>query len=419
VIKKILLPAAVVLVLLNIGLLFWDDEGRIGRTNFIQDWEQVMAQDVEETLSASAVLTSADEIPVYLQAASGSLSEMLVEKGDTVEEGDELFTYQVTDYTRTYRELSASITTLEEQTAAVEQAMNQIDDPDVAAGALPSDITIPEAFENTEVINEESAGAEAISEALQAATEEQTAQIQEHYRINLEKELAEKQAALTAAEEQLSELEDTGEYVTVTSPAAGTIKDIAVTGEAPAVTINSSDLIISGELKEAERKQVQSGMTVKAAVADDGPVLEGEITELADQPASIKDQTSFYTFEASYQSEEEQAEQLVAGYHLKTDILLAYASQAPAIKPEQIKNGKVWTMANGQAFLSDVKVGAQNDKQAAITTGIEPGTTIPARASDYYNNEPFVTPWKPQRINWSDFRDSYTSYEFLLGLLDY
>ncbi|QXE01125.1 efflux RND transporter periplasmic adaptor subunit [Terribacillus sp. DMT04] len=418
-IKKIFLPAAAVLVLLNIGLLFWDDEGRIGRTNFIQDWEQVMAQDVEETLSAPAVLTSADEIPVYLQPASGSLSEMLVEKGDAVEEGDDLFTYHVRDYTTTHQELSASITTLEEQTAAVEQAMNQIDEIDVAAGALPTDIAIPETFENADVVNEESAGTEAISEALQQASEEQTAQIQEHYRISLEKELAEKQAALAAAEEQLSALEDTGEYITVTSPAAGTIKDIAVPGEAPVITINSSDLVISGELEEAERKQVQSGMTVKAAVADDGIVLEGEITELADQPASIKDKTSFYTFEATYQSEEEQAEKLVAGYHLKTDILLAYASQAPAVKPDQIKDGKVWTMANGQAFTTNVKVGATNDKQAAITSGMEPGTTIPARAGDYYDNEPFVTPWKPQQISWSDFRESFTSYEFLLGLLDY
>ncbi|SNZ04588.1 HlyD family secretion protein [Terribacillus aidingensis] len=417
-IKKIFLPAAVVFVLLNIGLLFWDDEGRIGRTNFIQDWEQVMAQDVEETLSAPAVLTSADEIPVYLQAASGSLSEMFVEKGDAVEEGDDLFTYQVTDYTKTHRDLSASIATLEEQTAAVEQAMNQLDETDVAAGALPTDITIPETFENTEVAKE-SAGVEAISEALQVAAEEQTAQRQEHYRISLEKELAEKRAALSAAEDQLSALEDTGEYVTVTSPAAGTIKDIAAPGEAPVITINSSDLVISGELKEAERKQVQSGMTVKAAVADNGPILEGEITELADQPTSIKDKTSLYTFEASYQLEEEQADKLVAGYHLKTDILLAYASQAPAVKPQQIKNGKIWTMANGQAFTTNVKVGAKNDKQAAITTGMESGTTIPARAGDYYDNEPFVTPWKPQRIKWSDFRESFTSYEFLLGLLDY
>jgi HlyD family secretion protein len=417
--KKIFLPAALVLVLLNIGLLFWDDEGRIGRTNFIQDWEQVMTQDVEETLSAPAVLTSADEIPVYLSAASGSLSEMQVEQGDAVEEGEELFTYQVTDYTQTHRDLSASIATLAEQTAAVEQAMNQIDETDIAAGALPADFIIPETFEDAEANNEEDVGAEAISEVLQQAAEEQAAQLQEHYRISLEKELAEKQAALSAAEDQLSQLEATGEYVTITSPAAGTIKDIAAPGEAPVLTINSSDLVISGELNEAERKQVQSGMAVKAKVADDGPVLEGEITELADQPASIKDKTSFYTFEASYQSAEEQAEKLVAGYHLKTDILLAYASQAPAVKPEQIENGMVWTMANGQAFRTNVKVGAKNDKQAAITAGMEPGTTIPAQPGDYYDNEPFVTPWKPQRIRWSDFQDSFTSYDFLLGLLDY
>jgi HlyD family secretion protein len=418
-IKKIFLPAAVVLVLLNIGLLFWDDEGRIGRTNFIQDWEQVMAQDVEQTLSAPAVLASADKIPVYLQAGSGSLSEMLVDKGDAVEEGDELFTYQVNNYPKTHQELSTSITTLEEQAAAVEQAMNQIDETDATVGALPEDITIPESFENVDVENEENAGAEAISEALQQATEEQTAQIQEHYRISLEKELAEKQATLSATEDQLAELEATGEYVTVTSPASGTINDIAEPGEAKVMTIDSSDLIISGELEETERKLVQSGMTVKAAVADDGPVLEGEITELADQPKSIKDKTSLYTFEASYQSDEEQADKLVAGYHLKTDILLAYASQAPAVKPDQIKNGKVWTMANGQAFTTQVKVGAKNDKQAAITSGIEPGTMIPAQPDDYYENEPFVTPWKPQQINWSDFRESFTSYEFLLGLLDY
>ncbi|MFP7479792.1 efflux RND transporter periplasmic adaptor subunit [Terribacillus saccharophilus] len=413
-IKKLILPLGIVLVLVNIAILYLDDDGRVGRTNVIQKWEQVTAQDVKETLTVPGVLTSANEVPVYLEADAGTVSEMLVEPGDTVEEGEDLFTYQVADYAETYRELTASITSLDEQVAAVEQAISEAGESDVAASAFSEDVIVPETIEEPE--NEEDAVT--ASEALQQATEEQTAQLQEQYLISLEKELADRNAELTAAEDQLAGLEETGEYVTVTSPSSGTVKSIDGSGNKPIITIQGSELVITGELTEAERKQVQHAMTIEAKL-EDGPALEGEITELAEQPAATVEKESTYKYEASYFAEDEQADKLLAGYHLDADIILAYASQAPAVKPEQIKDNQVWKMANGQLFTTKVEVGAQNDKQAAITTGLEAGEFIPVNQGDHYQNEPFVTPWKPQKVNWSTWSDSFTSYEFLLGLLDH
>lgn len=412
--KKLILTLGIVLVLVNIAILFLDDDGRVGRTNFIHKWEQVTAQDVKETLTVPSVLTSAHEVPVYLESESGTVSEMLVEPGDTVEEGADLFTYQVADYAKTYRELTATITLLDEQVLAVEQAISEAGESDFAAAAFSEDVNVPETIDESE--NEEDT--DAATEALQQATEEQTTQMQEQYRISLEKELAEKNAELTAAEEQLAGLEETGEYVTVSSPAAGTVKSLDEDGKKPVITLQSSELVITGELTEAERKQVQKAMTIEAKL-DDGPALEGEITELAEQPATSAEKESMYKFEASYLAEDEQAEKLLAGYHLNTDILLAYASQTPAVKPAQVKNNQVWKMANGQLFTTKVDIGAQNDKQAAITSGLEAGAFIPANQGDYYQNEPFVTPWRAQQMNWSTWSDSFTSYEFLLGLLDH
>ncbi|MEC0302183.1 efflux RND transporter periplasmic adaptor subunit [Terribacillus saccharophilus] len=412
--KKLILTLGIVLVLVNVAILFLDDDGRVGRTNFIHKWEQVTAQDVKETLSVPSVLTSANEVPVYLESESGSVSEMLVKPGETVEEGADLFTYQVADYAKTYRELTATITLLDEQVLAVEQAISEAGESDFADAAFSEDVNVPETIDESE--NEEDT--DAATEALQQATEEQTTQLQEQYRISLEKELAEKNAELTAAEEQLAGLEETGEYVTVSSPAAGTVKSIDEAGNKPVITLQSSELVITGELTEAERKQVQNAMTIEAKL-EDGPALEGEITELAEQPATSADKESMYKFEASYLAEDEQADKLLAGYHLDTDILLAYASQAPAVKPAQVKNNQVWKMANGQLFTTKVDIGAQNDKQVAITSGLEAGAFIPANQDDYYQNEPFVTPWKAHQMNWSTWNDSFTSYEFLLGLLDH
>lgn len=414
--KKLILASGIVLVLVNIAILFLDDDGRVGRTNYIHKWEQVTAQDVKETLTVPGVLTSAHEVPVYLKSESGSVSEMLVEPGDTVEEGADLFTYQVADYAKTYRELTASITSFDEKVKAVEQAISEAGESDFATAAFSEDVNVPETIDESE--NEEDMAA--ATEALQQATEEQTTQLQEQYRISLEKELAEKNAELTAAEEQLAGLEETGEYVTVTSPAKGTVKAIDESGNKPVITLQSSELVITGELTEAERKQVQNAMTIEAKLDDGhGPALEGEITELAEQPATTVDKESMYKFEASYLIEDEQSDKLLAGYHLDTDILLAYSSQAPAVKPAQVEDNQVWKMANGQVFTTEVNIGAQNDKQAAITSGLEAGAFIPAKQGDYYQNEPFVTPWKAQQMNWSTWRDSFTSYEFLLGLLDH
>lgn len=408
--KKLVLPLGIVLVLVNIVILSLDDEGQVGRTNFIPKWEQVTAQDVKETLSVPAVLTSAEEVPVYLDPESGSMSEILVRPGDTIEEGDDLFTYKAADYGKTYRELTAAITTLEQQAEAVEQAISAVEGAgDIEAAAAPMEPIVP---------TEDGGDADAANEALRQATEEQTAQMQEQYRIGLEKELAQKHAELTVAEAQLSELEETGEYVTVTSPSAGTVKSVRQTGEGPIVTLESKELVISGELTEAERKQVQDGMTVEAKLRDSGPVLEGEITDLAEQPVAAA-QESTYRFEASYASEEEQTDQLVAGYHLDTDILLDFTRQAPAVKPSQVKDDRIWKMANGQLFTAKVEIGAQNDKQTAVTSGLEAGAFIPAEQGDHYQNEPFVTPWKPHQMAWSTWKDSFTGYEFLLGLLDH
>lgn len=412
--KKKLLALGLVLVLVNIAILFLDDEGRVGRTNLINKWEQVTAQDVKETLSVPGELTSANEVPVYLDSESGSVSEMLVEPGDAVEEGADLFTYKVADYAKTYRELTASITSLDEQAAAVEQAISEAGESDMAAAAFSEDVNVPETIDEPE--NEENT--DQATEALQQATEEQTAQLQEQYRISLEKELAEKNAELAAAEEQLAGLEETGEYVTVTSPAAGTVEAINEPGNKPIITIKSSELVITGELAESERKQVQNAMMIEAKLKD-GPALEGEITELAEQPVSNAGKESTYKFEASYLAEDDQADELLAGYHVDTDILLAYASQAPTVKPAQVEGDQVWRMANGQLFTTKVDIGAQNDNQAAITSGLETGAFLPANQGDYYQNEPFVTPWKPQQMNWSTWRDSFSSYEFLLGLLDH
>ncbi|PAE09533.1 hypothetical protein CHI12_00830 [Terribacillus saccharophilus] len=412
--KKLILALGIVLVLVNIAILFLDDDGRVGRTNYIHKWEQVTAQDVKETLTVPGVLTSAKEEPVYFDSESGAVSEMLVEPGDTVEEGADLFSYRVADYAKTYRELTASITSLDEKVMAVEQAISEAGESDFAAAAFSEDVNDPETIDESE--NEKDT--DAASEALQQATEEQTTQLQEQYRISLEKELAEKNAELTAAEEQLAGLEETGEFVTVTSPSAGTVKSIDESGNKPVITLQSSDLVITGELTEAERKQVQNAMTIEAKL-DDGPALEGEITELAEQPAATDGKESMYKFEASYLAEDEQANKLLAGYHLDTDILLAYASQAPTVKPAQVEDDQVWKMANGQLFTTKVGIGAQNDIQAAITSGLEAGAFLPANQGDYYQNEPFVTPWKAQQMNWSTWNDSFTSYEFLLGLLDH
>ena len=407
--KKLLLPLGIVLVLANIAILFWDDEGRVGRTNFIHKWEQVSAQDVKETLSVPAVLTSAEEVPVYLDPESGSISEMLVGPGDKLEEGDDLFTYQAADYGKTYRELTSVITTLEAQTEAVEQAISAVEEADIDA-----DASLLEPIEQTE----DEDVAIAANEALRQTTQEQTAQMQEQYRIGLEKELAEKNAELTAAEEQLSDLEETGEYVTVTSPSAGTVKSVGQAGSDPIVILDSSELVITGELAEADRKRVQEGMTIEANLRDGGPVLEGEITDLAEQPVAAAAEST-YKFEASYLAEDDHTDQLLAGYHLDTDILLALASQAPTVKPSQVKENQIWKMANGQLFTEKVEVGAQNAEQAAVTSGLEAGSFIPVDQGEHYQNEPFVTPWKPHEMTWSTWKDSFASYEFLLGLLDH
>ncbi|MFP7492560.1 efflux RND transporter periplasmic adaptor subunit [Terribacillus saccharophilus] len=411
--KKIILPAGILLILINLAILFWDD-GRVGRTNVVHKWEQVTAEDVKETMAVPAVLTSADMIPVRFDPQSGSITETLVEPGDTVEEGDDLFTYQTADYNKTYSELNSVITSLEQQTEAVEQAISDAEDAAIAVDAQPE-----ETFESESI--EESGSEEEndrATEALQQATEEQTIQMQEQYRIDLEKELAQKSAELSAAEEQLADLEETGEFITVTSPASGTVKTVAQTGDEPVVTLQSSDLVMAGELTEAERKQVQTGMTVEAKVTDDGPALEGEITDLADQP-SAAGKESKYKFEAAYLPEEEQNDDLLAGYHLDMDILLAHDSQVPAVKPARVTDDRIWHMTNGELQTVQVELGAQNEKQAAIISGLEAGTFIPVDQEGHYANEPFVTPWKPQEMNWSQWKEAFTSYEFLLGIMDH
>ncbi|WP_164670711.1 efflux RND transporter periplasmic adaptor subunit [Virgibacillus doumboii] len=402
--RKIFIALIIIFVAVNGLLILLDDTGKVDRVSYVHEWSETFEKDMYEKIETAGVLATVNEKNVYFDEDKGSFKEFLVEKGNNVNVGDGLFTYEVRDYYETKAHLESEQTRLNGEITAIEQAIDTM-----------SFYQIPETDFSADY-EDENANLEITGRSVDANY------MKEQYLAEKEKELAQKNAQLQSIQAQLSELESTGETITVESPFEGEVVETSEALDNPVISIRDMQLQAEGELTEHERMNVEMNMPVEIAIRENDKVLQGSLEKISDSPKTVNIHgTSLYPFHAAF-AEDAKTESLLPGLHADLSIITNESPDATVVKEKQIFDNSLWKMTSeGKLHKQDIKTGIQMDNIIEVTKGAESGEWVADEdKSQFRNAAPFVTPLKLENIQWKRLgKYDNVNWEkyFIIGML--
>ncbi|MFG6121360.1 efflux RND transporter periplasmic adaptor subunit [Thalassobacillus sp. B23F22_16] len=403
---------ALLFILTNVLLIYFDREDRVEQKSYINDWSEAFTYDLLETLPTDGVFTATETNPVYFDDTRGAFQEFLIEEGEEVREGDELYEYEITDYETQQSSLEAEASTLQGEITAIEAYIAEMESyviPDSNSDNSTNGFFAPDTQEDEEEDSDPNAEAEFLKEQTIAEKE---------------MELAQKEAMLQMVENQLNELETEGQTITVESPFNGVVTDINEGLDSPIITLQATTLQAEGELDEAERKRVEEGMEVKITIPDQEDLsITGTVSSVQTFPDKISvKETSEYPFEVSI---EEDLADILPGYHAAVSIITdradgAVTAFAPLLSTEE--NLFAWVMdESGKLEHRPVETALEVDGLVEVVKGLESGEMLAHTPhAQFRRGATFFTPIQTNELRLKDTftinKDTMLSYG-LMGLM--
>lgn len=404
---RLLLLLTVIFISLNAFLVVKDSDGKVNRTSYIKNWTEADQKDMYDRLETVGVLDYTEEQFVYLEGDVGNFQTFLVDEGVTVFAGRELYTYQVENYDETKSQLENEVERLEAEISAVEAAIDKMKRTNIVRGE--TQVVYPD-NEIAAVFPHDASAAELLKE---------------QYRIEKENELEQKEAELNSVQSQLADLTAGEETITVQSPFDGKVTNISKTLENPIMTIETPDLHMIGELSESERAKVEEGMVTEITFVevdlDEMEELQGVVTYVSDEPKEVMLKgNSVYPFEVTF-DEELTIDQLLQGYHVNLEIMVAESPDAVVIDEELLdEEMKIWKMSrSGILTNKEIEAGIQMDAWIEVREDLQSDDWIAIAAeNNFYDGTTFITPFKPSKAKWKDiYNNGPRKRSLLIGLL--
>lgn len=409
--KRLSLGIAALFVLLNIYFVMTDKDNKIDRISHIKNWTELKEHNLYKKMQTDGVLNYTDEQFVFFDERLGSFQEFLVNQGDLVHEGDELYTYQVHNYEDMELKLEGQVRQLENEISAVEEAISKVEDQNIDQSTI---MVLDENNEEVGSIEHHTPSAELMKE---------------QYMIEKEKELNQLEAKLESAEEQLSDLLSGDKVMTVQSPYSGKVTNISSELDNPIVTIESAELSVFGELSEKERMLVEKDMKaeIKLNEQDDekAEVLPGKVYEVSEVPKQIDLKAdSIYPFYIAFDQDKikpNTLDSLLPGYHASINIVLVEALDAVAVPEKALFDSSVWKMTpSGKLMKQKIQKGIHDDGYIEIKEeDVNSGDWIAvANDNKFYNNATFITSFKPGDFKWKQIKnEAHRKRSLFIGLL--
>ncbi|MYL51268.1 HlyD family efflux transporter periplasmic adaptor subunit [Halobacillus litoralis] len=373
----------VAFVTTNAFLIFLDEGEQVDRKSYINEWSKTITYDLFKKMDTKAVFTSEETEPVYFNEDVGSFNEFLVEEGDTVSEGDDLYTYDVLNYYQEEARLEGEVSRLEEEIDAIEDFIDEIESYRVPDPPDTND-------NNSSPFNNNSGTSDAPPPSYI-----ETEYMKEEKMAEQETELAKQEAMLEMVEDQLDQLQDEGDRITVTSAFSGTVSEVSEDLESPLLTLESTNLVLEGTIPEQERKEIEEEMVVEIHVPELEYETTGTLTSVDDYPEEVElHRSSRYPFKVSM---ENPSEELLAGYHadlkITTDESLGVVTAVEKAL-ETDENLYAWVMnAEGILERRDIETGIEEQGLVEILSGLEDGEWLAVEPKDEFRNEAiFFTP---------------------------
>ncbi|WP_077324008.1 HlyD family efflux transporter periplasmic adaptor subunit [Virgibacillus siamensis] len=403
--RKVILTLIVLFFGVNCLLVYLDEDEKVDRFSYIDEWAAITKQDMYETIETDGVLQAAKENSVYFDEDKGSFLEFKVEDGAEVDVGDALFTYEPRNFYETKAQLESDAASLNGQIAAIEEAIARVS----SFQAPQSDLEAQ--FEG------ESAKFDLTHEPVEVEY------MKEAYIAEQKKELAQKKAELDSIQGQLSDLESSGDTITVESAYQGRVAKLSETLENPVVMIRGMELEAAGKLTEEERMEVEPEMPVKVNIRENSDMLKGTLSAISDTPQTVNVHTaSVYPFQVKFE-DGTNTEKLLPGYHAKLAITTKASQNAAVVRENQLFGTNVW-MLTDQGLLQRQKVqtGINMGDLIEIKKGADTGEWAAQGDWDQFRNgTPFITSLDITDIQWKRIGKydnvSWKEY-FVTGLLN-
>lgn len=408
--RKIILAAIALFIGVNVLLVFLDDENKIDRTSYIKDWSEAFETDMYDKLFKEGVLAYAEEDQIYFDKTLGSFQEFLIDEGNEVNVGDDLYSYTVTNYYETEAMLMQEMETLNGEITAIQSAITQMNGYRIPI--VPSSSSTP--------FGDDLSEGNIIIENQQEPVEAEV--MKEQYLIEKEKELNQKNAQIDSVQSQLDELRATGSTVTVDSPYEGIVKEVSASLEDPIITIESTQLFAEGELTEQERTEIEQGMKAEVRIKENSVLAAGAVNHVNESPKEISiEGESMYPFNITF-NEDAELEGILPGYHADLSITKKESLGAAVLFDDVVFSGTVWKMTNeGKLMAQTVETGIYMEKMLEITEGVSTGEWVAKDSSrQFRNGAAFITPLKLDQNTWNDVVTAVPAdwgMNFLIGIV--
>ncbi|WP_099156762.1 efflux RND transporter periplasmic adaptor subunit [Virgibacillus ndiopensis] len=388
--RRVIMSCIVLFIAVNVVLIAFDKDGKVDRKSYVKDWSETFKADMFVKMDKDGVLASVKENNVYFDKELGTFQEFLVEEGTQVNVGDELFTYRANNYYETRQNLESEQEQINGELDAIEMAISTM-----------STFQVPQI--NLHINDDEG---KQIGETTLPSVESEY--MKKQYLAEKEKELAQKTAQLESVQSQLTELEASGEIITVKSAYAGKVSMLSQMLSDPIITIQDAQLHAIGELAEEERLKIEQGMAVEITVKENQTFFQGSINKVDELPKEVEiNGPSVYPFNVTF-SPDSEIENLLPGFHTNLAITIKKSLDATVAMEEALFGNHLWTMTDeGKLHKQEVETGIKMNNKSEITKGVKPGELVAEASNDQFRSEAtFITPLKLEHIQWNKIFDS-------------
>lgn len=409
--RRLIQLGIVLFIGVNFLLVYLDDDGKVERKSYINDWSEAFTADMKEQLHKSGVMASVGEEFVYFDKNLGQFQEFLTEEGAYVNLGDPLYSYKVNSFYESQIRLSNEVQRLRGEVTAIESAISQMKQYPIPSSSAQDSQSVD--IDEQEI---------KIKFDLPGDTTEAEV-IKEQYIVEKEKELAQKQSALKSVESQLAELQTNGDTITVNSSYEGRITSLNATLADPIISIEKAELHAEGALIESERTEVEQGFPVEVMIDEKKVVLEGVIDKISESPEELAiEGESVYPFNVSFpeESEIEKMDELLPGYHADLAITMKESPNATALFENALFAGSVWKMTSeGKVIKQAAETGIYMDEMYEITKGVKKGEWVAEQSdSQFRSGAAFITPVKVKDVPWKNLKkDKNKGENVITGIL--
>lgn len=401
---RLLIILAIILFLTANIVLIDRDKSKVSRINYITDWSQIKKTDIIHSMPVDGVIAQAENHYIMVDGQT-AVEEFLVQEGDTVETGTPLFTYKSDKIDQQMAILDAEIESLQAKKSSIQALIDELK-------SMTPPISSPPA--NTDGLDP-LYQPEAERARWQQAIDQQAGE----KRL----EMGKVDADIKKIEKQKEQLQSGKNNLTVTSPIAGIVKEIAPDSK-KIMTIASDDTVLKGKLDEEQLSQVNEGMKVNILSHLFEGRLTGEINQIVKLPVDNPDNKnkSLYPFTVLFEEEDKEVH---IGYHVTADIILEEANDVPAVLGKSIRhedeNSFIWVLnEKGMAQKRHITTGLEVGNLYAITNGAQEGEFYVTDQREAVKQAPFITPldfYKLEKTARKDITRKQALKHFLIGVL--